>query len=65
MEFFAENEVLDPKIPQMAADDFDRHWALIRARLDFPDVPEVFPEGHPQAVAAAPQEQQVPQQQTA
>jgi len=49
LEFFSENEVLDPKIPQMAAEDFDRHWAIIRSRLEFPDVPEVWPEGHPNA----------------
>jgi hypothetical protein len=55
LEFFSENEVLDKEIPQKAAEDFDRHWAIIRSRLEFPDVPEVFPEGHPQAVAAAPQ----------
>jgi hypothetical protein len=52
LEFFSENEVLDVKIPQMAAADFDRHWVIIRSRLEFPDIPEVFPEGHPSAVAA-------------
>jgi flagellar biosynthesis GTPase FlhF len=54
LEFFAENEVLDPAVIQRAVAGFDQHWKIIRARLEFPDVPEVFPEGHPQAVAAAP-----------
>lgn len=44
LEFFSDNEVLRPEIPKLARDDFDRHWNLIRQKLDFPDVPEVLPE---------------------
>lgn len=44
LEFFSENEVLRPEIPKLARDDFDRHWNLIRQKLEFPDVPEVLPE---------------------
>jgi len=54
LEFFSENEVLDPSIPQKAVEDFDRHWKIIRSRLEFPDVSEVWPEGHPNAQAQQP-----------
>jgi len=59
LEFFVENEVFEKDLPEKAAADFDRHWKLIRARLEFEDIPEVFPEGHPNAVAAAPREEAV------
>lgn len=71
LEFFADNEVLAKDIPEKSCEDFNRHWSLIRQRLDFPDVPEVFPEGHPQAQAQQekPAEEkpveQVPEAQTA
>lgn len=53
LEFFVENEVMDPKLPQTAVEDFDRHWALIRQRLDFPDVPEVLPPAEESEAASA------------
>ena len=43
LEFFSENEVLRAEIPKLAREDFDKHWNLIRQKLDFPDVPEVLP----------------------
>lgn len=43
--FFAENEILEARIPDVAVADFDRHWKLIRNRLGFPEIPEVAPDG--------------------
>jgi len=44
LQFFSDNKVLDENIPELAKGDFDRHWDLIRQRLEFPDVPEVQPD---------------------
>jgi len=58
LEFFADNDVLDKKIPDQARADFAEHWALIRQNLQFPDVPEVFPEGHESAAPAQAEQEQ-------
>lgn len=51
LEFFSENEVLDPKLVEVIVGDFDRHWKTIRMRLNFPDIPEVAPESPGEAQA--------------
>jgi hypothetical protein len=51
----ADAEVLDPRVPDLAAGDFDKHWNIIRQKMGFDiAVPEIGPDGNPVAQAEEP-----------
>lgn len=46
-------EVLSPTVPDVAVEDFKRHWNVIRQKMGFdPNIPEIGPDGKPVPVEA-------------
>lgn len=46
LQFFADNEILDAKLPDVGVRDFDNNWKTIRRVMKMPEIPEVFPDGY-------------------
>jgi hypothetical protein len=50
-------EVISPTVPDVAVEDFRRHWNVIRQKMGFDvNVPEIAPDGKPVPVEAKPVE---------
>ena len=48
-------EVISPTVPEVAVEDFKRHWNVIRQKMGFDvNIPEIGPDGKPVPVEAKP-----------